>query len=54
MKNLAKTGKSARRGNNPASYTTGGKAPYCYPWERRTTRGELLVKANDRIQNKYP
>ena len=54
MKNLTKTGKSARRGNTPAPYTTQGKRPHRYPWERRSASGELMAKANDRIQNKYP
>ncbi len=54
MKNEAKRGHSARSGNVPAPYTTKGKSPYRYPWERRTASGELHTKANDRIQNKYP
>lgn len=54
MKNQPKSGRSARRGNQQAPYTTGGKSPYRYPWERRTASGELHTKANDRVTNKYP
>lgn len=34
MKNAAKTGRSAKRGNKPAPYTKYGKLPYKYAWER--------------------
>lgn len=53
MKNGRKHGHSARNGNSPSPYTKQHKKPYQYNNEARLANGELRVKANDSLDNKY-
>lgn len=55
MKRVKPRGHSARRGNSPSPYSKFNKRAYSYECDRssRLYSGDLKVKANDRLQNKY-
>ena len=54
MKRVKSRGKSARRGNSPSTYSKYDKKPYAYSWQQRLASGDLRVKANQHVRNKYP
>ncbi len=48
------TKRTARHGGSPAPYTRYRKVPWAYRWETRLANGDLKVKANQSLRNKYP
>jgi hypothetical protein len=53
MKNEPKHGHSTRNGNSPSPYQKYDKKPYGYSGEVRLANGDLKVKANDTLKNRY-
>lgn len=53
MKRKKSKGKSARNGNATSPYEKFNKQPFSYKDDRRTVKGELVYKANDKLGNKY-
>lgn len=53
MKRQKPIGRSARRGTATSPYEKYNKRPYTYEGQNRLANGQLKVKANDKLGNKY-